>query len=241
MYNNGKFLRVNMSNRLCNNTCRIMVSSLVILFVLMFMNASVATADDGIPIVIKGKVTDKFSGKPTELEMVFVSEDGSKTKCNPNILDGHYQQVLTSGKSYTVYFVHFDVAREMYSINIPIYESYQEIERDWQVKKLAVGNHIYDDNAFLDGSAELSPEGILIIKQFSNILKFNRGAKFDLIVSHSATEKKNAKLMQDRIEALKKLPELSKYMSKINIIASEKGKFNFSLKVTEIVDPLKKR
>lgn len=230
-----------MPNRLCKNVCRFKVSLLLSLFVLVFMNFSIATGNDGIPIVIKGKVTDKFSGKPTELEMVFVSEDGSKIKCNPNILDGHYQQVLTSGKSYSVYFVHFDVAREIYNLNIPHYEKYEEVERNWQAKKLAVGNKIYSDNAFLNGSAELSPEGIIIIKQLSNILKFNRGAKFDLIVSLSEAEKGNEKLIQDRTEAIKKLPELSKYMSKINVTSSDKAENNFTLKVTEIVDPLKKR
>lgn len=228
--------------KLTNNRCWKLVNiNIIIAFlVVVFVSSAFATASGGIPILIKGKVVDKYSGAPTALEMVFVGEDGSKIKCNPNILDGHYEQVLTSGQTYTVYFVHFDVAREVYSINIPDYDSYQEQYHDWQVKKLAVGNVIYNDNVFLMGTAELSPEGIIIIKQLSNIIKFNRGVQFDLIVSTSKSEAKNKKLIQDRVKAINRLPELSKYMSKINVTDSENSDYNFTLKVTEIVDPLKK-
>lgn len=226
-----------MSKKLVDFRRVVRIAKLAALVFMAFFYTGYAS-NGGIPILIKGKVTDVFSGMPTKLEMVFVDEEGSKIKCLPNILEGHYEQVLTSGKTYTVYFVNYDVARELYSINIPDFERYEEVNKDWKVKKLAQGNSIYNDNVFLRGSAELSPQGIVIIKQFSNILKFNRGAKFDLMVSLLPGEEHNAKLLQDRVDAISKLPELKRYMSKINVISAEKGDYNFNLKVTEIVDPL---
>lgn len=58
------------------------------------------------------------------------------------------------------------------------------------------------------------------------------------MVSLLPGEEHNAKLLQDRVDAISKLPELKRYMSKINVISAEKGDYNFNLKVTEIVDPL---
>ena len=156
------------------------------------------SVQDGVPILLRGKVIDKFSKKPTDVKMTFTDKAGKNFSVTPNIIDGHYEQVLISGNSYSVTFMHYNVARETFFIDIPFYEEYVEIDRNWEIKKLDLNNVIYEENAFLENSSELSPDGIALLKKLGTILKFNRGVKFQFNISTEQMPTKDNVVVKDK-------------------------------------------
>lgn len=201
----------------------------------------VYSASESIPVLMKGKVIDKFSNKPCEVKITFIDENSKKFSVQANILDGHYEQVLMSGKQYEVLFFNWNVARESHIINIEDTEEYIEIIKNFEIKKLDVNNVLYDEDLFISSTAELSPAGIVLVKQLENILKFNRGVSLKFIVATNAKDAKNTKaeLLNLRLNKLKRIDEFNKYSSRITFDKENKTEnTNFKVIVNEIKDPL---
>ncbi len=217
------------------------IELLIVVAIFISFPLNAFSASESIPVLLKGKVLDKFSNKATDVTMTFIDKNGKKFSVTPNIIDGHYEQILMSGNQYEVRFFKWDVARETFIINIQDTEEYIEIVKDFSIKRLDLNNEIYSDDFFIANSAEISPAGIALINQLSEILKFNRGAKLQFLVAPTNDDEKSSQkdIVNNRLEKITSLDEFKKYSSRIvfNKINNINDK-NFSVKVIEIKDPL---
>ena len=202
----------------------------------------------GVPIIIKGTVTDQFTGKPLDVTLQFRDEEGTRFRIKPNIIDGSYSQVVTSGMSYEVTFINYDVLRETQTLNIPFTDTYEEKEVDFQAKKLSPGLDLFKKKFFTGNDAKLSNDASEFLKEFQTIMRFNRGGTFKFIV---LADDSNPKNIQNANEiAKKRLEELKNYLSSwksfynrldFEILNSSKksaGEHNVIIQVIDIKDPL---
>lgn len=221
---------------------------LVVLFVLFLTTNYVYSQ---IPLVVKGKVTDEFSGKPVSCTIEFRTHDGKKIKVN-SMTDGSYQQVLSSGQTVDVYLYNWDVLREKVSYTVPDKEEYQEIEKNFTAKKLEKGNLIYKEDFFGKSSSSLNSGTDQFLKDLNTIMRFNRSVSFDLYVNahdtYSRSSGKIKSLVNKRISTLEdKFKDYPMFKDRINLIADDSkpnGKANSSnpdtfIKVHEIKDIFK--
>ncbi len=193
----------------------------------------------GVPILIKGKVLDEFSNTPTEVTMVIKGKDDKKIKIQPNILTGEYQQVLNSGDVYEVTFLNYDVVKETKTINIEYSEDYKEVEIDFNIKKMTNNRTIYQVNCFNTGTTQISNECSKLFKDFIDVYRFNRGAKFKLVLNSSKA--KNKKAEAELLASLQNACAIWNDFSTRYTIETEKldSQSDLQIIVTEIKDPLK--
>jgi hypothetical protein len=199
------------------------IKKLSITAILLFFTFSVSYTQ--IPLLIKGKVTDEFSGKPVECTVEFRSEDGKKIRINTQT-DGLYQQILNSGETYEVYLYNWDVIRKNEFYTVPDLEDYQEVHKDFSVKKLEKGNKVYDLNFFDNNSSSLNGTSESFLKELNTIMRFNRHVEFDIHINAHDTHSKSTKLIKSlvsqRIDALSsKLSTFSMIKGRVNVVADE--------------------
>lgn len=204
-----------------------------LLIVNVLIPGRLQSQEKGVPVVIKGLVTDLSTGKFGALTMMFEDSEGNKFKIYPDVTNGKYQQVLNSGVSYKVSFLHYDVFRESFSLEIPFSDKYLEIEKNFQIRRLIPNLTLYDTNIFLKGSAELTPEGAELVANIIRAASYSRGAEFQFIISSG----KAATLLQQRMATITSLAGFARVKSRIKI--SEGNDANdFKAIVTSIKDPL---
>jgi hypothetical protein len=193
--------------------------------VAVFLSFVVSVSYSQIPLLVKGKVTDEFSGKPVECTVEFRSENGKKIRVNTQT-DGLYQQVLNSGETYEVYLYNWDVIRKNENYTVPDLEEYQEVSKDFFVKKLAKGNKVYDLNFFDNNSSSLNGTSESFLKELNTIMRFNRHVEFDIHINahdtHSKSSNQIKSLVSKRKEALSsKLASFSMIKGRVNVVADE--------------------
>ena len=190
-------------------------------------------ASSVVPLVVKGKITDEFSGSPMSLTVEFRTNDGKKIKVKTQN-DGLYQQVLNSGETVEVYFYNYNVLRIKQTYQVPDKDEYQEIEQNFTVKKLVKGNSIYKLDFFSKSKSSINGTADSFLKDLNITMRFNRHVKFDFYVdahdTYSSSSKKIKSLVAKRMESL--TDQLKKYplfRGRINVIADNskpKGKAN---------------
>lgn len=178
-----------------------------------------------IPLVVKGKVLDEFSGEPLLCTIEFRTNNGKKIKVN-TLEDGSYQQVLTSGMTYDVYIYDWNILRTNLSYSVPYKEDYQEIEKDFYVKKLEKGNTIYKEDFFERSSSSLTAEAEKFLKELNTTMRFNRSVKFDLYVNahdtYSRSSRKIRSLVEKRISTLKeKIDSFPMFRDRLILVPDE--------------------
>lgn len=191
--------------------------------ILLFFAVSLSYTQ--IPLVVKGKVTDEYTNKPVECTVEFRSEDGKKIRVNTQT-DGLYQQVLTSGETYEVYLYNWDVLRKSENYSVPKLDDYQEVHKDFTVKKLEKGNKVFELNFFDNSSSSLNGESESFLKELNTIMRFNRSVNFDFHINahdtHSKSSSKIKSLVSQRKDALSsKISSYSMMKGRVNIIADE--------------------
>jgi ribosomal protein L21E len=199
------------------------INLLSISVILVFALVSFANAQ--IPLLVKGKIVDEFTGKPVICTIEFRTDNGKKIKITTQE-DGLYQQVLTSGSTYEVYLYNWDVLRKSENYTVPDLDDFQEVNKDFKVKKLEKGNKVFDLNFFDNTSSILNGSSEEFLKELNTIMRFNRHVQFAFhINAHDSYSKSNSKiksLVEKRKATLSE--KLSKYpmiKERVSIIIDE--------------------
>ncbi len=194
---------------------------LLISSIFVFFAASVSYSQ--IPLLVKGKTLDEFTGEPVSCTIEFRTNKGKKIKIETQ-KDGFYQQVLTSGDVYEVYLYNWNVLRKSESYTVPDLDQYQEIHKDFKVVKLEKGNKVYALDFFENSSSSLNGESEKVLKELNTTMRFNRNVKFDFhINTHDTYSKSSSKiksLTEKRLDALAaKIDEYPMLKERVNLIA----------------------
>lgn len=210
----------------------------VIIALLFFINVlsveKLQAQEKGVPVVIKGTVSDLFTGKYGSVTMLFEDSSGKKFKIAPDVTNGHYQQVLNSGETYTVTFLNYDVFRETFPIKIDYSDKYVEIEKDFKIRRLTAGLTLFETDIFAPGSAEFTPAGSELLYSIIRSTTFLRGSELELAISAGG----KSELLARRQSAVSTFAGFDKIKSRIRITSAE-NKNDFKVIVTSIKDPLK--
>ncbi len=185
-------------------------------FILIFLMSVNLFAQKGngkeVQIILKGHVTDEFTGQPVAATMEFrEANNGKRFKIQSNSADGYYQQVLNAGTQYELVFTNNDIVRKIVPVKIDNSEKYTEQSQDFQVKKLTPGLKYFKLNAFDAGSAQLKAEALAEIETLKEVMQFNRAVSFEFVVNAHDTYKKEI----IKSEQPKAKPEKKKSKKKI--------------------------
>lgn len=133
-------------------------------------------------VLLKGKVLDKITNEPHEVEITFVDQSGKKIKVRSNKLTGEYQQLLEGGTAYEATVMAGDIYRETFSLNTRVSDSsFVEQYDNLMVVTLNSGRELNKYQGFSGGS--LTPDAEKELKEINKILRFNRGLTMDIIVA----------------------------------------------------------
>lgn len=200
------------------------------------------------PSMIKGKITDFYTGSPIAVNIELRDTQGGKIKINSNSISGLFEQVLKSGEKYKVIFSGTNILREEFDYQMPDSGKYFETEVEWKAKSIKVGSEIYKLKLFKVNSAELSTEGIAELNKLKEVMKFNRAISVDIIIcskdsflnEKKVDANKFKELNKQRIAALDALLiDWKKDRTRINLIESniELAKnSDTSIKISKIDD-----
>jgi len=111
--------------------------------------------------ILKGTITDALTGKPLESNLVLVDNDKNEviSEMKSNASTGKYLIILPSGKNYGLAVEKQDYMFHSENFDIPPSTDYQEVVKDVELKKIAVGTKIVLKNIFFDfDAATLRPE-----------------------------------------------------------------------------------
>jgi len=102
--------------------------------------------------ILKGTITDALTGKPLEANLVLTDNDKNKTiaEMKSNSSTGKYLIILPSGKNYGLAVEKQDYMFHSENFDIPASTDYQEIVKDVELKKIAIGTKIVLKNVFFD-------------------------------------------------------------------------------------------
>ncbi len=198
-------------------------------------------------ILLKGKVTDTYTGKPMGVTMKFETKDGKIIKIKSDPVSGEYSQLFESSTEYDVTFIHKEIVRTTENFTTKEASGYKEFDRDFQVKHLTKDLLFMDLNIFDAGSANLNSTFDTKIQELQEVMKFNRNVKFYFVVSLNDVAEKSraskASLLAQREAALnEKVKALGKDASRIQVKAEstcQKSKNNLAVVVKSIASILK--
>lgn len=165
----------------------------IILFLLLFCfskSESQFLNKSSSQVLIKGKVTDEFTGKPMGIDIVFENSKGTKIKIKSNSDNGAYEQLLEAGESYVVTLSNYDVIRQKEKINVDTTKNFKEQSINFVVKQLTVGRTVLSLDAFEPYGSELNQDAKDKLFEIETLLKFNRSVKLEFrITSHDSYSK----------------------------------------------------
>ena len=102
--------------------------------------------------LVKGIITDSESGVPVEARVQMVDNSRNEVIADgySNSKTGKYLYTLPSGKNYAVVVKKNDYLFHSENFDLAEGQGYQEIKKDIQLKKIAVGNKIVLNNIFFE-------------------------------------------------------------------------------------------
>ena len=161
------------------------IGSLFLIVFLFIASVSIYAQNNktGAPVLIKGHITDEFSGKPLGVSVEFRVKDGEKVKIQSNSIDGSFQQIVNSGDTVEIIFSSKEIVRKSETIAVERYSNYKEIIHDFQVKKLSPGLHLFTILAFNEKSSQLNSTAQNLFNQLQDIMLFNRNVKFEIVIN----------------------------------------------------------
>ncbi len=169
-----------------------------VLFLFIFNSAF----SQGVPVMVKGKVIDKPTGKALPgVEIVFIDPTGSKIKLETDDIKGTFEQPLISGNEYQVIIMDYDILRTEFTYKPETSGGYKEIDKDFEVVQLKPGREIYNWDIFAPGGATLNKNGAENLDKMKLLLRFNRSVKLEFLVSADDA----AGNVDERVAALKKI------------------------------------
>lgn len=133
--------------------------------------------------LLKGTVTDKASKLPLGAQVEIVDNERREVIATftANSSTGKYLVSLPSGKDYGIavkmdgYLFHSE------NFNIPVVASYQEVTKNVELEKIAVGSTIVLRNVFFDyNKSTLKPESFTELDRLVKILQENPSIRIEL-------------------------------------------------------------
>lgn len=156
--------------------------------------------------LLKGTVTDKITKLPlgAQIEIVDNSIGQPIATFTANSATGKYLVSLPSGKNYGIavkmdgYLFHSE------NFDIPATSSYQEITKDVELEKIAVGAAIVLRNVFFDyNKSTLKPESSTELDRLVKILQENPSIRIELSghTDNTGTDDYNQRLSENRAKS----------------------------------------
>lgn len=133
--------------------------------------------------ILKGTITDKLSHAPlgARIEIVDNTINQSIATFNANSSSGKYLVSLPSGKNYGIYVKMDGYLFHSENFDIPAIATYQEVTKDIEMEKIAVGSTIVLRNVFFDyAKATLRPESSQELDLLVKILTDNPTIRIEL-------------------------------------------------------------
>ncbi len=124
--------------------------------------------------ILKGTITDALTKEPLKAKIILVDNEKNKviSEFESNPKTGNYLIVIQSGKNYGI-----SVNKEEYlfhseNFDIPQSTDYQEVRKDVELKKVAVGSRIILKNIFFDfDKATLRDESVAELQRLKKLLE----------------------------------------------------------------------
>lgn len=145
---------------------------LLILVISLFTNN--AKSFDGKDLVlIQGKVTDFETNKPIGVTIIFYSQSGKQIQAKSNSTDGSYQQVLKAGEKYNIVFKDYILMNESPELELSRSGKYDELEKNFRVKKIETGLEICSFNPFRANQSDLIGSSFGCLNELKSFLENN--------------------------------------------------------------------
>lgn len=159
--------------------------------------------------ILKGTITDALTKKPLNAKLVLVDNDKNETvsEFESNASTGKYLIVLPSGKNYGLAVQKTDYMFHSENFNIPPSTDYQEITKDVELKKIAIGTKIVLNNIFFDfDAATLRDESTAELERLLKLLNDVPNLKIEIggHTDSKGADDYNLKLSDRRAQAVVK-------------------------------------
>ena len=170
--------------------------------------APIAKVESFNPVtILKGTVRDELTKDVLEADVIIIDNEKNETisEIKSNKTTGAYLVVLPSGKNYGIRVQHPSYLFHSENFDIPASTSYQEIVKDVDLKKIAVGSKIVLRNIFFDfDKATLRPESSAELENLFKVLTDNPNMKIEISghTDNKGTAEYNKDLSQRRAKAV---------------------------------------
>ncbi len=156
--------------------------------------------------ILKGTVTDKISHNPlgASIEIVDNSINQTIATFTANSSTGKYLVSLPSGKNYGIYVKMDGYLFHSENFDIPVIATYQEVTKDIEMEKIAVGSIIVLRNVFFDyNKSTLRPESSVELDRLTKILVENPSIRIELSghTDSRGSDEMNQKLSEARAKS----------------------------------------
>lgn len=177
-----------------------------------------------VPILIKGKTFDAETKTPIGTNFIIVSSEAKQIPVKSNKADGEYQQVLKSGQSYKVYFEGFHLQNNEFSI--PNYNEYVEIEREFHLVPIKIGDVLYELSLFKKNDSTITENDRQTLIEIGKYLKLQKNIELEIRI--------NAKDCTFKSKKVKVQKEGSKKPQTITISASEQAEMMIESRISKL-------
>ena len=179
-----------MYNLIINFMKRIFI--VVLLIITALSGISKLNAQSKNVVLLEGMISEFDSREPVATELFFIDETAKKIKVKSEI-NGRFQAVLTSGKTYIVTAKDYFISDEDAFYKTPTSTEYTEVKRNFKVSKVYKGMELISCNAFSTNNTTVSSEALEQILRLQGILEQNLKIKVEIIISSADTYFKDVK------------------------------------------------
>jgi hypothetical protein len=106
-------------------------------------------------IIFQGKFIDKESGEPVGATFRFFNSLGKKNQSQSSVSDGSYQVVLNTGDNYYLTIRDYLVVDPPANFELPQSSTYEEIKRNFYVRKITPGMELFKLKIFEPNSKDV--------------------------------------------------------------------------------------
>ena len=162
---------------------KIKFATIIAVFFVAMFNAS---AQSDKVTLLQGTLYNSSTKEPVQTMLHFIDEDGKEIDAGSGI-NGQYQVVLTSGKSYVITAQNYLIDSEESDIDIPASTTYKEMRQNLQLRKIEPGMELFAVSAFDSGKEVLNADGLAQILKLKSFLAQNLKVKVKIYFSAEDT------------------------------------------------------